>query len=111
MLRQNALRVELYAEYRSVLMANGHDLSVLCEGVSDQSVRKVAWFNRERVISDDIIGFRQSLEERAIFMTDLVDLAMPDLLRRDDVAALSGADTLMAQANAKDWKIGWSGLY
>ena len=36
---------------------------------------------------------------------------VPDFLRRDDVAALSGADTLMAQAYAKDWKIGRSGLY
>ena len=110
MLGQNTLWMELNAKHGTIFVPHSHDLSVFCKGIRDQRVWQIAWLNRQRVVADDIVSFRQSLEEGTVFVTNLIDLTMPNLLRRNDIASFSSPNALVAKANAEDWQVGGSGL-
>ena len=92
------------------LVAHAHDVAIRGRGGHGQALGQGRRIDGQRVVADDSVRRRQVGEDVRPGMRDAHGLAVHDLLGADDVAAVGGADGLVAQAHAQDRLLAGEGL-
>lgn len=100
--RENRLRVELHAFYIQVPVSQTHDRAVVGLGSDLEDVWQALSLDHERVISRCLQRVRQACEHSSGVVANERRLAVHDLGRPHDLAAVDLTYALMTEADTQD---------
>jgi hypothetical protein len=103
---QKTFGMELHAEQRFGAVLDGHDFARTVGGIAPgghfQFLGQCVGLDHEAVITGGLKRIVDALKQGAAVVADLIDLAVHESTRADDLSAEGLADGLMPQADAQD---------
>ncbi len=104
--REETFGMELHAVERFAAMFDGHDLAISIGGIApgghSEHFGERVGLDDQAVITGRLKWIHDSIEQRAVVVMNLIDFAVHQAPRADDLAAERLADGLMAQAYSQD---------